>query len=125
MTNKVKSVVTLKCPRCGKGELFNNKNVYKYKGFFDMPKECKVCKQDFVVEPGFYYGAMYISYGLTIAVTVVVFVIMSILDVFSIVGFLIADVLTLIFTLPYIFKVSRAFWLALIVKPIEQGQEQS
>lgn len=113
----VSRVVKLKCPNCGEGDLFCNKNVYKYQGFFEMPKECPNCKQDFQIEPGFYYGAMYISYGLTIAVTVAVFVVMSILNVFSIVGFLITDVITLIITLPYIFKVSRSFWLSLVAKP--------
>lgn len=105
--------------------MFNNKNVYKYNGFFDMPDACPVCQQDFLVEPGFYYGAMYVSYGLTIAVTVAVYVVMAIFDVFSIVGFLIADVVTLLVTLPYIFKVSRTFWLALIVKPVKEGQKQT
>ncbi len=111
------SVLKLKCPKCGESDLFCNKNVYQYKGFFDMPKECPNCKQDFRVEPGFYYGSMYISYGLTIAITVAVFVAMYVLNIFTIKWFLIADILTLLITLPYIFKVSRAFWLAIVVKP--------
>lgn len=82
-----------------------------------MPKECPHCHQDFRVEPGFYYGAMYVSYALTIAVTVAVFATMSLLDLFSIGGFLITDIVVLLITLPYIFKVSRSFWLMLMVKP--------
>ena len=91
MANKTMSILKLKCPRCGEADMFCNSNVYKFKGFFDMPKECPNCKQDFEIEPGFYYGAMYVSYALTIAVTVAVFVVMSFFDVFSIEGFLIAD----------------------------------
>ncbi len=30
-----------------------------------MPKECSHCGQDFEPEPGFYYGAMFISYIFT------------------------------------------------------------
>ncbi|MCB0400977.1 MAG: DUF983 domain-containing protein [Flavobacteriales bacterium] len=116
-SNQVMRVLQLKCPRCGEGEMFCNKNVYQYKGFFDMPKECPHCHQDFRVEPGFYYGAMYVSYALTIAVTVAVFATMSLLDLFSIGGFLITDIVVLLITLPYIFKVSRSFWLMLMVKP--------
>jgi hypothetical protein len=35
-----------------------------------MNKECPVCGQDFEVEPGFYYGSMYISYALTLSVII-------------------------------------------------------
>ncbi len=104
-------VLKLKCPKCGEGDLFCNKSVYQYKGYFDLPEVCPVCKQDFKIEPGFYYGAMYVSYGLTIAVNVAVFIAMSVE------WYLIADVITLILTLPYLFKVSRALWIALVVKP--------
>ncbi len=30
-----------------------------------MHKQCSVCNQPFEPEPGFYYGAMFISYGLS------------------------------------------------------------
>ncbi|RYF81634.1 MAG: DUF983 domain-containing protein, partial [Chitinophagaceae bacterium] len=36
-----------------------------------MHKECPVCKQPFDIEVGFYYGSSYISYALTIAISLV------------------------------------------------------
>ncbi|MFM2394305.1 MAG: hypothetical protein RLZZ546_2287 [Bacteroidota bacterium] len=30
-----------------------------------MPEKCEVCEQNFMPEPGFYYGAMFISYIFT------------------------------------------------------------
>ena len=118
-------VLFLKCPKCGEEDLFCNKHVYQFKGFFDMPDKCPNCNQDFQIEPGFYYGAMYASYALTIAITVAVFTIMAIFEIFSIVSFLIADVIALIITLPYLVKVSRSLWLMLMVKPNKNNSYHS
>ncbi|MCV9387655.1 DUF983 domain-containing protein [Reichenbachiella ulvae] len=40
----------------------------------DMLKECSVCHQSFEPEPGYYFGAMYVSYGFSVALTVGVIV---------------------------------------------------
>jgi len=104
-------VIKLKCPRCRKGDLFANKNVYRYKDFFKMPNHCPKCGQDFNIETGFYYGAMYVSYGLTIAINVAVFVALSVFNIFSVELFLLVDLIILLITLPYIFKISRAIWI--------------
>ncbi|WP_204307124.1 hypothetical protein, partial [Klebsiella aerogenes] len=39
-----------------------------------MNAECPVCKQPTEIEVGFYYGTGYVSYALTIAITVATFV---------------------------------------------------
>ena len=57
---KFYSTWNMKCPRCHEGNLFDNKI-----GLFDMPKRCSVCNQNYLPEPGFYYGAMFISYIFT------------------------------------------------------------
>lgn len=116
MANQAASVLKLKCPQCGEGDLFTNKNIYQYKGFFDMPDNCPKCNQDFQIEPGFYYGSMYVSYGLTIAITVAIFVALTVLNIFSIGVFIITDVVILTLTLPLIFRLSRALWLTMNVK---------
>lgn len=57
-----------RCPRCYEGQLFTHRP-YSLK-FMEMNKNCPVCGQDLEVEPGFYYGAMYISYALTLTVVI-------------------------------------------------------
>ena len=116
MPKAIPSVLKLKCPKCREGNLFVNKSSYKYKGFFDMPRKCPKCGQDFEIETGFYYGAMYVSYALTIAITVAVFVALTVFNLFSIGTFLICDVVALLVTMPYITRVSRSIWIALMVK---------
>jgi len=116
MANIVSSVLKLKCPKCREGDLFCNKSSYQYKEFFDMPDRCDKCGQDFQIETGFYYGAMYASYALTIAISVAVFVALTVFNLFSITSFLISDVVALLVTMPYITRVSRALWIAIVVK---------
>lgn len=115
-SNSFTSIITFKCPKCHDSDLFCNQHIYQFKGFFNMPDECPKCGQDFQMEPGFYFGAMYVSYGLTIALNVAVFVALLVFNSYSVRNFLILDFFVLLVTLPYVFKVSRAVWIAMMVK---------
>ncbi len=112
-TNNIVGVLKLKCPKCREGNLFLNKSPYKVKGFFDMPDNCPKCGQDFQIETGFYLGAMYASYGITIAINLIVFFLLSYFFGYNLMLFLIVDAFTLLITMPYVLKVSRAIWLVL------------
>ncbi len=114
--SNVLSVIKLKCPKCHEGDLFINKNTYKYKGFFDMPENCTKCNQDFQIETGFYLGAMYSSYAITIIINVTVFLILSLFLEYNIGLFLTIDLFILLLTMPYVFKISRAIWLAIMIQ---------
>jgi uncharacterized protein (DUF983 family) len=50
------SVLHLRCPRCHHGHV--------YKGVFATNIKCPVCDMRFEREPGYFIGAMYISYAL-------------------------------------------------------------
>ncbi len=65
----VKSVIGTKCPSCRKESLFAYP-IYRMDKMLKMHKTCPSCQQDFVQEPGFYFGAMYFSYAFTIAIMV-------------------------------------------------------
>ncbi len=56
----IKSIWNYKCPKCRKGDLFIKPFLFSKP--LDMPKYCAVCGQDFEPEPGYYYGAMFLSY---------------------------------------------------------------
>jgi uncharacterized protein (DUF983 family) len=61
--NILSSVWNYKCPRCRKGELYVEP--FTFSDPVKMNEECKVCGQNTMPEPGFYYGAMFISYIFT------------------------------------------------------------
>ncbi|MEL6924222.1 MAG: DUF983 domain-containing protein, partial [Bacteroidota bacterium] len=54
------SIWNMKCPRCRQGDLFSH-GAFGSK-FTEMPERCPNCGQNYMPEPGFYYGAMFISY---------------------------------------------------------------
>ena len=69
--NKLVNMVKGKCPHCGKGYVF-----YKNQPFFSLPKmkeDCDVCNYHFDREPGYFLGAMYISYGLAVFEGIITF----------------------------------------------------
>lgn len=62
-----------KCPKCQEGNLFINKNPYKIKNMGKLNKQCSECGLHFTPEPGFYFGASYVSYALSVAISMGVF----------------------------------------------------
>ncbi len=58
------SIFNFKCPRCHEGGLYET-STFSFKKSFDMPQNCPKCGQNYYLEPGFYYGAMFISYIIT------------------------------------------------------------
>jgi len=55
------SVFGLRCPRCRRGDLFPTGS-FSFSQPFLQYEHCPKCGQDYFPEPGFYYGAMFISY---------------------------------------------------------------
>lgn len=58
------SIFNMKCPRCNEGDLFPTGS-FEFSKPFDMHEHCPNCSQNYFPQPGFYYGAMFISYIFT------------------------------------------------------------
>ncbi|MEZ7885716.1 MAG: DUF983 domain-containing protein [Flavobacteriales bacterium] len=119
------SVIWNKCPKCRTGNLFVNKSSFRIKGFTDFNDNCPHCAEDFQREPGFYFGASYVSYGLTVAIWVAVYVALITFNAIGLISytfsdnpwtFLIIGVVTLLILLPAIFRLSRSLWISMFVK---------
>jgi uncharacterized protein (DUF983 family) len=68
-----KRILTEKCPSCGLGQVFEKK-----KSPFQLPvmyARCTKCDYLFDREPGYFLGAMYISYGLAVLEGILTFLI--------------------------------------------------
>ncbi|MAT54037.1 MAG: DUF983 domain-containing protein [Saprospirales bacterium] len=112
---KAYSIFNLKCPRCQEGDLFET-GTFSFQKPFDMPKNCPVCGQKYFLEPGFYYGAMFISYIIT-GWFALIFVGTAIL-VFGMdwqlaFGLMVATMAVLFV---WFFRISRAIWINFNVK---------
>ena len=67
------------------------------------------------MEPSFFYGSMYVSYGVGIAFAVAAFIISYVLVETSLVVAFIAIVLTLVGFMPIIMRWSRNIWINLFM----------
>ncbi|HEY0299582.1 MAG TPA: DUF983 domain-containing protein [Arachidicoccus sp.] len=110
-----------KCPRCREGNMFETTNPYKLKTFMKMNETCPVCGQPLDLEVGFYYGSSYVSYALTVAISVATFVAWWVLLGFSIKDnslfyWLGANIVVLILVQPLIMRIARTLWLAFFVR---------
>ncbi len=110
------SIFGLKCPACRQGGLFKNKSAFPLGEMMDMPHNCTHCKEDFVREPGFYFGAMYVSYGLGAGLLLPLYVILRWgfdFDFWQAIG---GCILIPLFFTPYIFRLSRSLWIHIFVR---------
>ena len=103
----------LKCPRCGEGQMFS--------GMFKMRLGCSSCHFRFEREAGYFVGAMYINYGMTVLIA---FAGYFVLDYFTPISFLPNFILWVAFSALFpvvFFRYSRSLWLSLdyIFNPAE------
>ena len=77
-----------------------------------MHKNCPVCGVNLEPEPGFYIGAMYISYAFTVAIITIVAIIMAVFFDHPPVWVYVVTVITaVILLLPLTFRLSRSLYL--------------
>ena len=115
------SLITMKCPRCRRGSMFNNNNPWNLKKVFDMPKKCPECGQPFELEVGFWYGTGYVSYVLSVA-----FSLTSFFAWYTLIGmstkdnrffvWLVINIVLLIGLQPWLMRLSRVIYLYFFVK---------
>jgi Protein of unknown function (DUF983) len=121
--NYLLTVFTNKCPRCRRGNMFINNSAYKHlslKNIFDMPEKCTECGQRFDLEPGFWVGTSYVSYALTVALSVATFVAWVVLIGVStednrIFWWLGLNALALVVLQPWIMRLSRVLYIRFFV----------
>ena len=116
MDPKLYSILYLKCPRCNKGNLFHSSNPYNLKKLGKMHTHCPVCGQKYTIEPGFYFGASYVSYALAVVIGLLAYGAQAPFDIESTpLTILIVSLCILLFAL-YNFCLSRAIWLNTFVR---------
>jgi len=107
---KIYSILGFKCPHCHDGDFFKT-SAYNLKHFGEIYDECPTCNGSFKGEAGFYYGAMYVSYGLGVGLFVGLFVALNILFPFLdlLTQFIIIGVLIILLA-PWTYAMSKIIW---------------
>jgi len=69
----VKAAISGKCPKCEKGAIFIRKGNIAVLRIPEMHASCPECGYRYEKEPGYFLGAMYVSYGLTVIEMLLIF----------------------------------------------------
>ena len=113
--SKVYSVAKNKCPRCQEGDFFVKSAGFRFKDNLKMHESCPNCGLKYMLEPSFFYGAMYVSYAITVAMAIAIFVICQLLGL-GLVTALISILAVLILANPFVMRISRLLYINLFVK---------
>lgn len=109
--SKLQGALSGLCPRCRQAKIFK-KPFYSLRGFDEMYEHCPHCGLRYEVEPGYFIGAMYVSYAISGGVALVLGFMLFYLGndpegwVYAAV---VAPVMVLI--APVNFRISRIIWL--------------
>jgi uncharacterized protein (DUF983 family) len=113
---KLFSILFNKCPKCHEGDFMKEKNLFKLHKAFKMHNSCSNCNFKYMIEPSFFYGAMYINYVLTVGISLLTFVISTVLFNQSFLESFIPIVVALVLTAPISIRLSRIIWINLFIK---------
>ncbi len=113
--SKLNSILTGSCPKCHEESMYLEKNPFKMGKIFEMHETCSHCGTRYKMEPSFFYGAMYVSYCLSIAFAVAAFIISNVFIGLGLLHSFIAIVVTLVLTFPIILRLSRNIWINMFV----------
>jgi uncharacterized protein (DUF983 family) len=112
---KIYSIFTGACPKCHQESMYETKNPYILSDVLKINDHCSNCRLKYRLEPSFFYGSMYVSYGVGIAFSVIAFLISYLVFESSLMGAFIAIVITMIVSGPIIMRLSRNIWINMFV----------
>ena len=113
--NVLASIFRMKCPRCRTGELFPTGS-FSFHLPFTMHNNCPHCGQTYMPEPGFYYGAMFISYilvgffSLGLTLSLIFGADWSVEGAFA----LLVAILAVFYV--WIFRIARSIWIHIVIR---------
>jgi uncharacterized protein (DUF983 family) len=109
---KIQSIFTFKCPQCLKGDFYESNKFYNFNKLGKVKDCCSHCGLKYTKETGFYYGAMYVSYALGVALMVSIFVAVSVLYPSNSTGFMIGSlVIGMLLMFPVLYALSKIIWI--------------
>lgn len=114
------TVFTCRCPRCREGKLFIHPLSFRLKRTMEMHHHCPVCGQITDIEVGFYYGTGYVSYVISLLITIVSFLVWLLTIGFSFkdkrfLYWIISNSVFLLVLQPWLMRFSRVLWLSWFV----------
>ncbi len=112
---KLNSILTGSCPRCHEESMYKGKNPYNPLETIKLNQKCSHCDLHYMIEPSFFYGAMYVSYGLGVGLGVVAFIVSYFVFKTTLKISFLSISISLIVFMPLIMRLSRNIWINIFV----------
>ncbi len=113
--SKLYSILTGSCPRCHQESMYVDQNLLHVSKCLKMNEKCGHCGLHYQIEPSFFYGAMYVSYALNVAVGIATFLITYFFISKDMLTSFIAIFVILIVLLPVVLRLSRNIYINIFV----------
>nr|WP_314866610.1 DUF983 domain-containing protein [uncultured Flavobacterium sp.] len=113
--SKLNSILTGSCPKCQNESMYVDKNPLHLGNVLKMNENCSHCGLKYQIEPSFFYGAMYVSYGLNVAVGVAAFIIAHVFVGLNLVNSFIAIIGTLVVSFPFVLRWARNIYINMFI----------
>lgn len=113
--SKLYSIFSNKCPRCHEGDFFKHKLNFNPKKMTTLHENCPKCNLKYMMEPSFFFGAMYVNYAIAVALFVAIFIITKVFIGLSILHSFIAIIVVSLLLTPISLRLSRIIWINLFV----------
>ncbi|WPO76822.1 DUF983 domain-containing protein [Flavobacterium sp. KACC 22761] len=113
--SKINSIFTGSCPKCQNESMYEDKNPLHLTKVLKMNENCSHCGLKYQIEPSFFYGAMYVSYALNVAVGIAAFIVSFVFFGASISQSFIAIIITLIVLFPFVLRLSRNLYINMFI----------
>ena len=109
------SILTGSCPTCHEESMYLDKNPYNVLNVYKMHENCSHCGTKYKIEPSFFYGAMYVSYGLTVGIGIVIFVILNFFIELNANKSLLAIIIGIVILMPITARLARNIYINMFV----------
>jgi len=113
--SKLNSILTGSCPKCQNESMYSDKNPLHLTKVLKMNNNCSHCGLKYQIEPSFFYGAMYVSYGLNVATGIAAFIVSFVFLKTTIEQSFLAIIVTLIVLFPFVLRLSRNIYINMFV----------
>lgn len=112
---KLFSIFKAKCPRCHEGAFFKHGFTFHPTKVTEIYDTCSHCSLKYMLEPSFFYGAMYVNYGITVAISVAAFVISKLIFELTLLQSFLSIIGTLLILAPFNLRLARTLWINMFV----------
>ncbi|WP_350285439.1 DUF983 domain-containing protein [uncultured Croceitalea sp.] len=95
--------------------MYTHKNPYVLNKVFSMHEKCSHCGQKYKIEPSFFFGAMYTSYGIGVALGVATFIIVKLFLGVALLPTFASIAVVLLLLYPVIARLGRNVWISFFI----------